>query len=127
MSGRTETRPSIARRLAGAWDRSWFAPSSPYPLAAVRILLGTFLLAYFLAFAPDVELLFSSRGIYIPYLTPDYGPPPVIAWAVYVALLVACVAFTIGAATAYVTPLLLVLFLYHYFLDSPRRTPRSIA
>jgi len=100
-----------------AWDRFWFAPTSAVPVAAFRVLLGGFLVSYFLTMALDVTLLFSNQGVYLPWLVPDYGPPPVVAWLIYLFTLASMTAFTLGYRTAVSTPLTLALFLYHYFLQ----------
>jgi hypothetical protein len=88
----------------------------PHPLAAFRVLLGLFLLAYFLRYLPCVSLCFSSAGVYATYLIPDPAPPPVVAWVIYALSLVAVVGFVLGIATRVVAPAVFVAFLYHYFL-----------
>lgn len=99
------------------WDRYWFAPTSAVPVAAFRVLLGGFLVSYFLTMALDVTLLFSNEGVYMPWLLPDYGPPPIVAWLIYLLTLASMTAFTLGYRTPISTPLTLALFLYHYFLQ----------
>jgi hypothetical protein len=103
-------------RILSAWNAFWFAPASPYPLAAFRILLGAYLVGYFGSFAPHAALLFSSEGVYVPYLVPDYAPPPAIAVPLFAALWLASLALLLGFRTGLTIPILLVLYLYHYFL-----------
>jgi hypothetical protein len=103
--------------LATAWNRFFHAPGSGLPLAAVRILLGAFLLVYFAGMAPHVPLLFSADGVYVPYLVPDYAPRPAVAWALFALMFAATAALTVGYRTALSAGLVLVLFLHHYFLQ----------
>jgi hypothetical protein len=55
--------------------------------------------------------------VYVPYLLPDYAPAPAVAWLVFGAMLAATLALTAGYRTAVSAPLVLGLFLYHYFLQ----------
>jgi hypothetical protein len=103
--------------LLAAWNRFFHAPCSGVRIAAVRILLGLFLLVYFGDMAPHVPLLFSAEGVYVPYLVPDYAPSPAVAWLLFGAMLGATLALTLGYRTAISAPLLLLLFLHHYFLQ----------
>ena len=107
----------LTARAGAAWDRFWFSPVDARPLAAARILLGLFLVGYFLALAPHVEVLFSDRGVYLPVLVPDIAPPPPVAWAVFLLTLAACAAFAAGWRTRLVAPAVLVLFAYHWALN----------
>ena len=103
--------------LSAAWNAFWFAPASPYPLAAFRILLGAYLVGYFGSFAPHAALLFSSDGVYVPYLKAGTSaPPPAIAVPLFAALWLASLALLLGFRTGLTIPILLVLYLYHYFL-----------
>jgi hypothetical protein len=103
--------------LAAAWQRFFHAPSSGHRMAGVRILLGLYLLVYFGTMAPHVTLMFSEQGVYVPYLLPDYAPAPAVAAMLFGALLLATLALTAGYRTALSAPLVLLLFLYHYFLQ----------
>jgi hypothetical protein len=103
-------------RPLAAWNSWWFAPASPYPLAAFRVLLGLFLVVYLGSLVPHASLLFSSEGVYVPYLVPDYAPSPRIAVPLFSALWLASLALLMGFRTRVTIPILLVLYLYHYFL-----------
>lgn len=103
--------------LITAWNRYWFSPTSAAQVSAFRVLLGGYLVTYFLTFAPDVTLMFSNEGVYLPWLVPDYGPPPAIAWLIYLLTLASMTALTLGYRTRIITPLTLLAFLYHYFLQ----------
>lgn len=105
------------RKLGAVWERLWFAPGSTLHVAAFRVLLGSYLLVYFLTFAPDVTLMFSNEGVYFPWLVPDYAPPPLGAWVIYVVTLASMGALTLGFRTQVTAPLTLLLFLHHYFLQ----------
>ena len=104
-------------RVLYAWNRALYAPSSGHRLAAVRILLGLYLLGYFGALLPHVTLLFSNQGVYVPYWLPDYAPSPQVAKGIFGITLLASLALTLGWRTAFAAPLLLLSFLYHYFLQ----------
>jgi len=106
-----------ARKLGAVWERLWFAPGSTLHVSAFRVLLGSYLLIYFLTFAPDVTLMFSNEGVYFPWRVPDYAPPPLVAWVIYVVTLLSMGALTLGLRTQVTAPLTLVLFLHHYFLQ----------
>ena len=107
----------MMRRLSERWNEFFFAPTAPEPMAAFRILFGIYLCWYFVVLAPHVTLLFSNEGVYVPYLVPDYAPGPAVAWVLYAMTLMLCVCFTLGYRSAWVTPLLLGAYLYHYFLQ----------
>jgi hypothetical protein len=98
------------------WERFWFPPRTPHRMAGFRILLGLYLLGYFAALAPHVALLFSSHGVYVPFLVPDYAPPPVVAGILFGLTLLLALAVTLGFRTRVTVPLLLLAFLHHYFL-----------
>jgi hypothetical protein len=107
---------SRAGWILALWDELWFAPASPYPLAAFRILLGAYLVVYLGALAPYTTLLFSSQGVYLPYLMPDPMPPPAAAVLLFAALWLLSLALLLGFHTRWTIPLLIVVYLYHYFL-----------
>lgn len=107
------------RALGGvreAWAALWFAPDSPYPLAAFRIMLGAYLLAYFGSLAPHTTVLFSREGVYVPYLVPDCEPSPLMAACAMSLLMIGCLALTVGLYTRAAAVLVLALFGYHYLL-----------
>lgn len=107
----------MIKKLSSAWDAFWFAPGSTLHVAAFRALLGGYLLVYFLTFWPDVTLMFSNEGVYFPWRVPDYAPSPSVAWVIYGVTLSSMVALTLGYKPQLTTPLTLVLFLHHYFLQ----------
>jgi hypothetical protein len=102
--------------LRRRWNGFWFAPASPYPIAAFRILLGLYLTVYIGLHAPHATLLFSSDGVFVPYLVPDYAPPPLAAAVLCGLLWLLCLALLFGVACRWTIPLLLLLYAYHYFL-----------
>jgi hypothetical protein len=104
-------------RLLRAWNELFFAPTDGCRIAAVRILLGLYLLAYFGLLLPHTTLSFSNQGVYVPYLVPDYAPAPWVAAILLGVMLALCTALLVGYRTAIATPLLLALFAYHYFLS----------
>jgi hypothetical protein len=98
------------------WEGFWFPPRAPHRMAGFRILLGLYLLGYFAALAPHVALLFSSHGVYVPFLVPDYAPAPAVAGILFAVTLSLALAVTLGFRTHVTVPLLLVAFLHHYLL-----------
>jgi hypothetical protein len=66
--------------------------------------------------APDAVAMFSRDGVYVPYLVPDYAPPPAAAVALYAVFWLLCLALLLGAACGWTIPALLAVYLYHYFL-----------
>lgn len=108
--------PTLTVRFWELWKEFWFQPGSPYPLAAFRICFGTYLLGYWISHAPVVLAAFSNEGITIPYLIPDWSLPPGACMTVFGAFLVVLGAWTSGLATGFLTPVILVLYLYFYFL-----------
>jgi hypothetical protein len=107
---------TLLRRGLAAWNQFWFAEASPYPLAAFRILLGAYLVVYFGTLLPHTTLLFSSQGVYVPYLVPDIAPPPWAAGLLGASLWLLALALLLGFRTGWTIPALIVLYLYHYFL-----------
>lgn len=50
-------------RVAGAWDRFWFAPRSVAPLAFLRIALGTIIALWGLSLLPDATDFLGPEGV----------------------------------------------------------------
>jgi hypothetical protein len=103
--------------MSGVLTRLLYAPASGHRVAAFRILFALFLLGYFGVLLPHVTLLFSNRGVYLPYLLPDYAPSPAVAWFLFVSMFLLAVTLLFGYRSELSARLLLVLFLYHYFLQ----------
>jgi len=102
--------------LLDRWNHFWYQPDSAHPLAAFRILLGGYLLIYYLSLIQHVPVLFSSEGVYVPYLIPDIAPGPAGAWVIYLATVAAYAMLTAGWKPRLAAALSLAGFLYHYFL-----------
>lgn len=49
-------------KILGAWDRFWFEPVSPEPMAIFRIFFGLLLLVNGLLLAPDLFNYFGPDG-----------------------------------------------------------------
>src|ERR1700730_7504736 len=103
------------RKLVDWWSDFWFGPISAYPISALRILFGIYLFIFLAWSLPFVPLLYSRDGVYSPLFVPDIAPSPAVAWLLYSITLALCIAFTVGYKTGIVTPLLTILFLYHFF------------
>lgn len=106
-------RPWIDR-----WNRYWFEPISPFPIAATRVVFGAYLIIYFSAGVTDVELTLSSQGVPVPFLvSPEAAPGPSVAALLYAVAMIATVAFTLGYRTVVATRTLFVLFVYHFIMS----------
>jgi hypothetical protein len=103
-------------RIVSAWNGFFFAPSSGHRVAAVRILVGLYVLAYFGPQLSEAALSYSNQGVYSPYLVPDYAPSPAVAYALVAMLLLLASCLVLGYRTRVCAPLLLALFGHHYFL-----------
>lgn len=102
---------------AEAWDRWWFAPELGHRLAAFRILFGVYLLGYFGSFIPKVVTVFSTQGVYSPWCAGDIALPPAGAVALYGLMMGVIAAFIFGCKTRWITPLLLLLYIYYWLLN----------
>lgn len=49
------------------WNRFWFTPASPVPLARLRIAVGLIALAYFLSWTADLGRMFADDGLLPPH------------------------------------------------------------
>jgi hypothetical protein len=56
----------LGTEASAAWDRFWFMPASPVPLARLRIAIGLIALAYFLSWTADLSRMFSADGLLAP-------------------------------------------------------------
>lgn len=109
--------PASSAGWLAAWNQWWFTPEPGHRLAAFRILFGIYLLCYFGSFAPKVTILFSTAGVYTPWLVGDIALPPVGAVALYALTMAVIGAFTVGLRTRWLTPLLLGCYLYFWLLN----------
>jgi hypothetical protein len=55
--------PDLFDAISTTWNRYWFTPADPRPLAMVRILVGCLALAVWLSYAADLEAWFGPAGI----------------------------------------------------------------
>ncbi|MSU36511.1 MAG: hypothetical protein EXS36_15715 [Pedosphaera sp.] len=116
-SVRAPSKSDVFQKWTGKWNEYWFARDSGHAFALFRILLGIYLLGYFLRYAGTVTLEFSNQGIYNPFRIPDIALPPVGAGFLFWFFIALIATFTVGFMTRIVTPVILVLFLYYYFLS----------
>lgn len=107
------------------WERFWFTPADPRPLAAVRIIVGLAALLYLWSFSYDLARWFGPHGL-VPSETASLiarGPDeravyrysllsltssPTELWVVHIASIAAAAALTVGLATRLSTLLTLV-------------------
>ena len=105
------------KTLAENINQFLFEEISPLPLSCFRIAFGLYLLVYFLRFLPNIELMFSNLGVYSPVFIPDIAPSPALAYLIYFCTIVFIICFALGYKTKLSTPLVLISFLWHYFLN----------
>ncbi len=115
--------------LAGIWNTFWFPEGPPHALALIRIGLGSFILMMWLKFLPHVTTLFSTQGLFFPYVDESLTASPLTrligyivgsasplqAWFCYLSLLISIVGFTLGAFYRVSTTLYLIFLIYHYY------------
>jgi hypothetical protein len=56
----------LGTEASAGWDRFWFTPASPAPLARLRIAIGLIALAYFLSWTADLSRMFAGDGLLPP-------------------------------------------------------------
>jgi ABC-type thiamin/hydroxymethylpyrimidine transport system permease subunit len=104
-------------RAIQLWNKIWFEPLAPYPLAATRIAFGLYLIGYFLKYSTIVDVAFSSEGVYSPLLIGDIAPEPMIARLIYALALACTVALILGFHTRIAAIATFLLFQYHFYLN----------
>ena len=75
MSGRPTT---LSDAIGATWNRYWFTPADPRPLAIVRILAGCLALALWWSYFDDLDAWFGPTGIISRELLDGWRSP----WAV---------------------------------------------
>ncbi len=53
----------LTSAFGGGWNRFWFAPVSPAPLALIRLVFGVIAIWWYLSYLPDLEFFFGPNGI----------------------------------------------------------------
>lgn len=118
--------------LSLAWHRFFLEPIAPHSLAVMRIALGATLVTLWLRYLPHVDILFSNRGLALPYWQPQAGslsillthPSLPIAYVIYSTLLIASIGILLGwrfrlcSGIAAVILVYLALLSFHNFLTS---------
>jgi hypothetical protein len=56
----------LSAEFGEGWNRFWFTPASPAPLAKLRIATGLLALAYFFSWTTQLAYLFSEQGVLSP-------------------------------------------------------------
>ena len=51
------------RSFGDKWNRFWFAPSDPYVVSVLRVVVGVFALAYHASFTSDLARWFGTYGL----------------------------------------------------------------
>lgn len=57
----------LSSEAGESWNRFWFTPASPAPLARLRIAVGLIALAYFLSWTADLGRMFAGDGLLPPH------------------------------------------------------------
>jgi uncharacterized membrane protein YphA (DoxX/SURF4 family) len=97
-------------QIARIWDRFFFAPVSPYPVAAFRILQGIMYLQFALSLTPDLYIWFGAPGIVTEktLYTDAVNKLNILSYfptsnewvfAVWMAMIIASICLTIGFQT----------------------------
>ncbi|MBM3954020.1 MAG: hypothetical protein FJ309_05325 [Planctomycetes bacterium] len=108
--------PSAGSAIAAAWERCWFAPALPRPLAIVRILAGTVALALWWSWSADLNTWFGPDGLLPVEAVREWRSPwgvsildlarsTVVVRGLYLAIGAALVCLTVGLATPLAAPL----------------------
>ena len=117
---------NLARRTGDAWNRFWFQPSDPLPLAILRIVVGTIALYLVGSFGFDLLRYFGPNGILSTsnvralldvtdneyrwsYL--NYAGDTTTLWVMHGAGLAILAAFTVGLFTRITSVLSVIVFL----------------
>lgn len=99
------------RAIRDGWNRFFFEPESPLPIAVYRILLGLLLVANHLLLLPDLETWFGENGMLSPKtawnvpggqglnLFQWLGNSDAAVWTVYWLALLSAMALAAGLAT----------------------------
>lgn len=99
------------------WDRFWFAPTDPLPLALIRIALGTVMTLWALSLFGQLADFFAVDGVtgdaargraWYAWTVLGAAPPPMLLGAVYLSLVVAAPALALGWHTRAASVVVLV-------------------
>lgn len=107
---------SAGSAIAAAWERCWFVPALPRPLAIVRILAGTVALALWWSWSADLNTWFGPDGLLPVGAVREWRSPwgmsildlarsTVVVRGLYLAIGAALVCLTVGLATPLAAPL----------------------
>jgi hypothetical protein len=118
MSGRPTT---LSDAIGATWNRYWFTPADPRPLAIVRIFAGCLALALWLSYAADLEAWFGPAGIVSQELLRGWRSPwavslfdlagsPGLLRALWIGGAVVLAMLTVGLATPVSSVLAAILF-----------------
>lgn len=123
MTATTGGGASIVDRLASATDRLLVRPTSSWPLAFARILLGIGLLGWAVSLAVDVPTFLADDGLLPPEFASDGFrwfdlDTTTAVWFALVALVVCAVAITVGFR-----PTIFLVFAFVLLVSLQRRSP----
>jgi hypothetical protein len=118
MSGRPTT---LSDAIGATWNRYWFTPADPRPLAIVRIFAGCLALALWFSYAADLEAWFGPAGIISRDLLGGWRSPwavslfdlagsPGLLRALWIGGAVVLAMLTVGLATPVSSVLAAILF-----------------
>jgi hypothetical protein len=116
-----DRREPLADALAGAWERFWFTPADPRPLAIVRIVAAALALLLWSSYAADLAAWFDPGGL-LPvdavraWRSPaafslfDLARSPAAVRILYAATGLALALVLVGAGTTVTAPVAALLF-----------------
>jgi hypothetical protein len=94
----TADRNTAADQIADTWNRFWFTPVDPRPLAAVRVLTALLGLTLLWSYAADLQTWFGPAGM-LPVETVAGLRPPA-GWSLYDLATTSTAVWAVFAATA---------------------------
>ncbi len=127
----------LSEAFGEGWNRFWFTPASPRPLATIRLLTGIVALYWYASLAPDWQRFFGPNGwlpvdavrqlegnssnYLLSYL--NYAPSESALWTLYAAGGVVLLAFAAGLFTRLTAPLALIVVLSTVHRAPPISSP----
>lgn len=128
--------------IAMGWDKFFFSPVSPYPVAAYRILQGCIYLQFALALGPDLKIWYGYPGIILDSTIAADGVNKLNVlrycttnewvFAVWLIAIAACACLTIGLQTRLASIILFVILVTYsnrnsYLLNAGDTYLRTVA
>lgn len=134
---------NLVEQFGRGWNRFWYWPSDPHPLAALRIGVGLFVFYWLLTFTPDLQQYFGPNGMLkvdeirslrtAPTVSGTYirgislldyvSDDPYLLWGAHAVALAAALAFTAGLFANISGAITLVMLLSYIWRGQVLTTP----